>query len=228
MPAGTEGAITGLLMATALPALADGTATMERGTGQQHTRVEVSWAGDDLRMDFPDQPQAGFMLLKDGEGYMVSEMQGQTVIMEMARLQAMAEGMASDAGADSAIASEQASEVNALEATGETETVAGVEGEIYRMTWTDKSDDHHDDELVLSDDARVRELSAGFDAYQQSITGEEDAVAAVLAERELGLLRFDDRFRLTSLSGESPDSSRFGLPDDARTLDDMMGSSLPQ
>ncbi|WP_163574138.1 hypothetical protein [Halomonas faecis] len=220
--------ITGLLMATALPALADGTATMESGSGQNHAVVEVSWAGDDLRMDFPDQSQAGFMLLKDGKGYMVSDMQGQTVIMEMAKLREMAEGMAGDAGAETPMADEQASEVNSLEATGETETVAGVEGELYRMSWTDKAGNRHDNELVLSDDARVRELSAGFDAYQQSMTGEADAVAAALAERELGLLRFGDRFRLTSLSGESPDTARFELPEDAQTFEDMMGSALSQ
>ncbi|WP_163559358.1 hypothetical protein [Halomonas sp. NO4] len=217
--------IAGLLMATALPALADGQATMESGSGQNHATMEVSWAGDNLRMDFPGQPQAGFMLLKEGKGYMVSEMQGQTVIMEMAKLKAMAEGLG---GNDAAIAGQQASEVNTLEASGETETVAGIEGEVYQLTWTDKAGNRHEDELVLSDDTRVRELSAGFDAYQQSMTDEPDAIAVALAERELGLLRFGDRFRLTSLSDESPDASRFELPEDAQSFEEMMGSALSQ
>jgi len=217
--------IAGLLMATALPALADGQATMESGTAENHATVNVSWSGDSLRMDFPGQAQAGFLLLKDDKGYMVSEMQGQTVIMEMAKLKAMAEGMG---GADPAIANQQASEVTSLEATGETETVAGLEGDVYQLTWVDKAGTAHTDELVLSDNVQIRELSAGFDAYQQSVTGEPDAIAAALAERELGLLRFGDRFRLTALSTESPASERFTLPEDAKTLEDMMRSAISQ
>lgn len=220
--------IAGLLMATTLPALADGQATMESGTAENHATLNVSWSGDNLRMDFPGQAQAGFLLLKDGTGYMVSEMQGQTVIMEMAKLKAMAEGMAGDAGADPAIANQQASEVTSLDATGETETVAGLEGDVYQLAWVDKAGNAHTDELVLSDNPQVRELSAGFDAYQQSVTGEPDAIAVALAERELGLLRFGDRFRLTSLSTESPAPERFTLPEDAQTFEDMMRSALTQ
>ncbi|MBB3190538.1 hypothetical protein [Halomonas cerina] len=217
----------GLLMAATLPALADGQATLQSGSGQNHATMEVHWAGSDLRMDFPGQDQAGFMLFKDGKGYMVSNMQGQTVILELAKLKAMAEGMGGGES-QAAIASQQASEVTALEPTGETETVAGVEGDVYRMTWTDKGGTSHEDTLVLSDAAAVRELSERFDAYQQSVTGEPDAIATTLADRELGLLRFGERFRLTSLSDASPSPEAFELPEDALTMEEMMRNAISQ
>ncbi|MDR5865402.1 hypothetical protein [Halomonas koreensis] len=219
--------VTGLLMAASLPALADGQATLESRSDQGSATMQVRWAGDDLRMDFPQQAQAGFMLLKDGKGYMVSQMQGQTMVMDMARLRDMAEGMGGDKAA-AGLTSQQAEAIDALEATGERETIAGLEGERYRLQWTDKAGNAHDDELVLSDDPRVRELMAAFHAYQQTMTGEPDPIATTLEERGLGMLRFGERFRIAELSGETPAASLFVLPEDAMTFEDMLRSTISE
>ncbi|MBB3139248.1 hypothetical protein [Halomonas organivorans] len=219
--------VTGLLLAASLPVLADGKATLESHSAQGGATMEVSWAGDDLRMDFPQQAQAGFMLLKDGKGYMVSQMQGQTMVMDLAKLREMAEGMGGDKAA-AGLTDEQASSVDALEATGEQETIAGLEGDVYRLQWTDKAGNAHDDTLVLSDDPQVRELMAVFHAYQQSMTGESDPIATELEERELGMLRFSDRFQIAELSDETPQADIFELPEDAMTFEDMMRSAVPE
>ncbi|RTR06959.1 hypothetical protein [Halomonas nitroreducens] len=219
--------VTGLLLAASLPVLAAGQATLETRSDQGGATMEVSWADDDLRMDFPQQAQAGFMLLKDGKGYMVSQMQGQTMVMDMAKLREMAESMGGDQ-ANAGIASQQASAVDALEATGEQETIAGLEGEVYRLQWTDKAGTAHDDEMVLSENPQVRELMASFHAYQQSMTGEPDPIATTLEERGLGMLRFGDRFRITRLSDATPDGEIFQLPEDAMTFEDMMRSATSE
>lgn len=219
--------LTGLLLAASLPALADGQATLESRSAQGSATMEVQWAGDDLRMDFPQQAQAGFMLLTDGKGYMVSQMQGQTLVMDMAMLKDMAEGMGGEQAA-AGLTHQQADRVDALEATGVEETIAGVEGEVYRLQWTDKAGTAHDDELVLSDDTRVRELMAAFHAYQQTITDAPDPIAMHLEERGLGMLRFGDRFRIATLSDASPDPSVFVLPEDAMTFEDMMRSAVSE
>ncbi|ATJ81598.1 hypothetical protein ACFPTY_01330 [Halomonas beimenensis] len=219
--------VTGLLLTAALPALADGQATLESRSPQGSAAMEVQWAGDDLRMDFPQQAQAGYMLLKDGKGYMVSRMQGQTMVMDLARLREMAEEMGGGQAA-AGLASQQAASVDALEATGNQETVAGLEGDVYRLEWTDKAGDVHDDELVLSDDAQVLELMAAFHAYQQSMTGEPDPIALELESRGLGMLRFGDRFRITGLADAAPDASVFALPEDAMTFEDMMRSAISE
>ena len=219
--------VTGLLLAASLPALADGQATLESRSDQGNATMEVSWAGDDLRMDFPQQAQAGFMLLKDGNGYMVTEMQGQTLVMDMARLKQMAESMGNDQ-AMAGLTSQQADSIESLEATGKQETIAGLEGEVYQLAWTDKAGNAHDDTLVLSDDDQVRELMSAFHAYQRTMTGEPDPIATALEEEGLGMLRFGDRFRIASLSDETPAASAFELPENAMTFDDMMGDALSQ
>ncbi|MCK2184141.1 hypothetical protein [Halomonas getboli] len=219
--------MTGLLLAVSLPALADGQAILESQSGQGNATMQVSWAGDDLRMDFPQQAQAGYMLLKDGKGYMVSQMQGQTMVMDMARLKEMAESMGNDQ-AVAGLTSQQADSVESLEATGEQQTVAGLEGDVYQLAWTDKAGNAHDDTLVLSDDARVRELMSAFHAYQRTMTGDPDPIAMALEERGLGMLSFGDRFRIASLSDETPAASRFTLPEDAMTFEDMMNQAISQ
>ncbi|WP_136248310.1 hypothetical protein [Halomonas borealis] len=219
--------VTGLLLAASLPALADGQATLESRSDQGNNTMEVSWAGDDLRMDFPQQAQAGFMLLKGDKGYMVSQVQGQTLVMDMAKLKEMAERR----GGDQAVAgltSQQADSVDTLEATGEQETIAGLEGDVYRLEWTDKAGDGHDDTLVLSDDSQVRELMRAFHAYQRTMTGEPDPIATTLESKGLGMLRFGDRFQIAELSDETPAASAFTLPEDAVTFEDMMNNAISQ
>lgn len=217
---------TGLVMAASSSAMADGSAKLEAQSDQGGVTMDVRWAGDNLRMDFPDQSQAGFMLLRDGKGYMVSQMQGQTMIMDMAKLKDMAENMGG--GEVETMTGQQASQVDALESTGDSESIAGLEGEVYRLQWTDKSGTSHDDEIVLSDDGQVRELMSAFHDYQRTMTGEPDPIATTLEERGLGMLRFGDRFRLAELSDASPAPDIFELPENAKTFEDMMRSAVSE
>ncbi|MFM9269789.1 hypothetical protein ACJ7V3_05960 [Halomonas elongata] len=217
---------TGLVMTAAAPALADGQATLEAQSDQGGVTMNVRWAGENLRMDFPGQSQAGFMLLRDGKGYLVSQVQGQTMVMDMAKLKDMAENMG---GSEvETITGKQASRVDALEATGDSESIAGLEGDVYRLQWTDKNGSAHDDELVLSDDPQVLELMSAFHDYQRSMTGESDPIATTLEERGLGMLRFGDRFRLAELSDASPAPDIFELPEDAKSFEDMMRSAISE
>ncbi|MDR5859975.1 hypothetical protein FZZ93_08715 [Halomonas eurihalina] len=218
---------TGLVMAAASPAMADGQATLEAQSDQGNVTMNVRWAGENLlRMDFPDQSQTGFMLLRDGKGYLVSQVQGQTMVMDMAKLKGMAENMGG--GEIETLAGQQASQVDALEATGDSESIAGLEGDVYRLQWTDKNGTAHDDELVLSDDPQVLELMSAFHDYQRSMTGESDPIATTLEERGLGMLRFGDRFRLAELNDASPAPEIFELPEDAKTFEDMMRSAISE
>ncbi|MDN3524623.1 hypothetical protein QWY79_05010 [Halomonas sabkhae] len=216
----------GLGLAVATPVLADGQATLQAHSNQGSVDMKVRWAGDKLRMDFPDQSQAGFMLLREGKGYMVTQMQGQTMVMDMAKMKEMAENMGG--GQAETMTGQQAQQVDSLEATGGTETIAGLEGEVYNIQWTDKSGTRHDDELVLTDDAQVREMMAAFHDYQRSMTGEPDPIATELQDRELGMLRFGDRFQLAELSDSTPDATIFELPENAKSFEDMMRSAVSE
>jgi hypothetical protein len=153
-------------------------------------------------------------------------MQGQTMVMDMAKMKEMAENMGG--GQAETMTGQQAQQVDSLEATGGTETIAGLEGEVYNIKWTDKNGTRHDDELVLTDDAQVREMMAAFHDYQRSMTGEPDPIATELQERELGMLRFGDRFQLAELSDSTPDATIFELPENAKSFEDMMRSAVSE
>lgn len=207
----------GMMLAAALPALADGQATIATSESHDAMQMEIRWADDRMRMDFPSQQQ-GYMLMRDGKGYMVTEQNGQTVIIDMAMLKEMSE-------ADAANAS-QAQSVESLEATGETETVAGIEGEIYRIQWTDRGGNAHDDDIVLSDDPLAHEMLQAFQSYIGAVMDESDPIGSALLDRELGMLRFGGKFKIVEITDTAPATDTFELPEDAMTMQDMMQQQM--
>lgn len=210
--------VAGVLLAAALPALADGKATITTQDAQEPMQMVIHWDDDRMRMDFPSQQQ-GYMLLRDGKGYMVAEQGGQTIVMDMATLKEMTDAMGDEAGA---MSGNQAQSVESLDATGERETIAGIEGEVYRVRWTDRSGNSHDDRLVLSEEPLAREMLAAFQDYVETVMGEPDPIGASVLERDLGMLRFGDKFEVAEIADASPDAAMFELPENAMTMQDMI------
>ncbi|MCG7599284.1 hypothetical protein MHM84_05760 [Halomonas sp. McH1-25] len=207
--------LAGMMLAAAVPAFADGTATIASNDSQQD--MQIQWAGDKMRMDFPSQ-QHGYMLMRDGKGYMVTQQGGQPLIMDMSMLRDMSDSMGDDTGAMAS----QAETVDSLEATGETQTVAGIDGEVYRLEWTDRGGQSHEDTLVLSDDPLAHEMLAAFQNYVEAVMGRADPIGKAILERDLGMLRFGDRFEVTDIADTSPDAGTFELPENAITMDQMI------
>lgn len=212
----------GLLMAVSLPALADGQAVIQAASPDDGSQasMDVSWAGDSMRLDFPEQ-QEGYMLLQGDKGYMITRAEGQKIIMDLGMLKELAEGMTGEQANTAAARS-----LDSLEATGETETVAGIEGEVYSIEWTDNGGTSHAETIVLSDNVQARELLDAFHSYQKSLMGEPDPIAQALEERGMGMLRQGDSFLIVSISDASPDTSRFKLPEDAVTFEEMMQKAM--
>ncbi|GGX88718.1 hypothetical protein GCM10007160_15250 [Litchfieldella qijiaojingensis] len=218
----------GMMFAAALPALADGKATIATTDTQNAMQMVIHWTDDSMRMDFPAQQQ-GYMLMRDGKGYMVTEQAGQTIVMDMAMLKGMADAM----GEANEVNANQAKSVDNLEATGEKETIAGIEGDVYRIQWTDHGGTNHDDEIVLSDKPLGREMLQAFQSYVQIVMDEPDPIGTALLERDLGMLKFGDKFRIVEMADASPDATMFELPENAMTMQDMLqqqmgGSNVPQ
>lgn len=214
----------GLLMAISMSALADGQAVIQAEAPEDgdQTSMNISWVGNDLRMDYPDQ-QAGYMLLQDGKGYMVSENEGQKIIMDLSMLKDLAESMSGEqANAASARSLES------LEATGETETIAGIKGEVYQIQWTDNGDNTHNETIVLSDNPQARELLNAFHSFQKSLMGEPDPIALALEERGMGMLRQGDSFLIDSISDDIPNANLFTLPEDGVTFEEMMRKAMQE
>lgn len=194
--------------------LADGTATFSTGDPNVPT-LTFSWQDvDHSRLDTPGQP--AHVLAIDGKAWGVATIAGRPVSMDLdalARLLGQGNGLAR-LGPDTVVPEH----LTALEATGRTETVAGISGEVYRVSWQDSRGGAHVDEAVLTDDPRVREMQdallRGMTRAISRTTGMKGQGAAEreLERRGLAVLRFGDDFRLESIrTGDQPDG-RFALP----------------
>jgi hypothetical protein len=214
--------LAGMMFAAAMPAFADGKATITSNDSQQNMQMQIHWAGDKMRMDFPSQQQHGYMLMRDGKGYMVTQQGGQPLIMDMSMLREMSDSMGEDAGAMAS----QAETVDSLEATGKTETVAGIEGDVYRLAWTDRGGQSHEDTLVLSDDPLAHEMLGAFQDYVKAVMGRADPIGKAILERDQGMLRFGERFKVAEIADASPDASTFELPENAVTMEQMIRQQM--
>lgn len=215
--------IAALLLASAgLPALAGGTATLEATSQGGNTRMEVRWSGDNMRMDFSNQ-QGTYMLVRDGKSYSVTNRGGQPMVMDMSSMAKMADAMGGDqAGANVGMAAGQPKTVQNIEKTGDTATVAGIEGDVYKVEWTDKGGNKHSDTAVLSDDERVIGLTGAFRKFSQASGNDSDPLGQALAGRGLGVLRFGKKFRVASISDKTPAAAAFELPAEPMNMQKMM------
>lgn len=190
------------LAATAANAFAAGTATYRLGADSQLT---YAWRGEALRVDMSAQ-QEGYMLARDGHIYMVTNSGGQPMVMD---LSGMNKAFAGALPAGSEVESYD------LVATGESETVAGIAGELYLAKVTYADGTQAQGELVLTDHPLVAEMSTALSAMGQSMLGKDNPMTAQLTARGQGMLRYSDKdgsLVLTRISPDAPPASAFTLP----------------
>lgn len=148
--------------------LASGTATIQttgeaiQAAGQSFgggtETLTIQWRDENtLRMQTSGDPS--HVIVRDGKAYSVTRQGGQTMVMAMAALlQRMGAGRAkrSTPGFFG---------VDAVEPTGESETVAAVDGRVYRMTWTDHAGERKTERAEPVD---MQNMMQGFGAAAQS------------------------------------------------------------
>ena len=195
-------------------AFADGSARFSTGDPSVPT-LTFSWQdAQRSRLDSPNQP--AHVLAIDGKAWGVAAVAGQSVSMDL-------ESLAKLLGQDSGLTrlgpnTVVPAQLTALERTGQTETVAGIQGEVYRVSWQDSNGRPHIDEAVFTGDAVVQEMQAALvDGMSRAIargtgvTGHEQAHQE-LQRRGLAVLRFGDDFRLESIERVEQPDDRFALP----------------
>jgi hypothetical protein len=105
--------------------------------------------------------------------------------------------------------------LHGLEDAGKEEIVAGIKGAVYTIRYTDEGSQIHQEEVVLSSDARVRENTLAWKSYlnhlPQRPSGGRDVFQNFLDSKNLGVLRFANNYRVESF-GVSPAADRFVLP----------------
>lgn len=214
------GLVAGAMLAGASGGVAAGRASVDVAGEGERVRLDLAWRdATTVRMDFDRQP--AYMLVRDGKVYSVSTAEGRTMVMDMSAMQGM---MGNRGGQSPRMAPDRAAEVAAFEPTGETEEVAGIEGQVYRVVWRDGRGRERTDEAVLSGDGLAVEMSHAWRAFAAASGGDDmDALGRRFDAAGKGVLRFGDTFRVTELSGETPPAARFELPAEPMQIPGMGG-----
>lgn len=199
-----------LFAAAAGQAVAGGSVTIEM-TGRYSGPMEVSWRDDSVKIDPSDRP--AYMLMHDGSLYSVSTAGNRTVVMDLSAMQERMRG--SKRAVTPATGLRRISELVSMEPAGDRETVAGIGGEVYRVTWKDVDGVTHTDDAVLTVHDKLVAMAVAMKGFaERAATGETgpDVLGERLAAEGLGLLRFGDRYRVIEVSTTEPPAAAFELP----------------
>lgn len=197
-----------MLLACAFTAQA-GSAVVESGSGTDRQRATLEYRGDRLRADVQGRSD-GALIVRDGRAYALAE----GMVIDLSSMGGILGHM--QQGAISAGPGDLARYIG-LERTARKETIAGAAGTVHLLRYEDGAGRPHSEELVLSPDARARELA---DALQQmalvfrSMAGTAEAPGEAALRQQLGnqgVLRYGSEFRVISFGGQ-PDAARFDLP----------------
>lgn len=223
MPGKTPVSIASLALLLPLIAVAGGRATLEAGAAGGGDVIELTWKDENtLRMQTGSQ--SDYFIARDGKAYSVTMQGGQPMVMDMQAMMGAVRAMAGQQGGGAAAETPEFVKSGSFEATGKTETVAGIKGEVYRMEWEDPDGKRQVQEAVLTDDPTVVEMTR---AYWGSIAamfgGEEiDDFRNSMPGGKQGLLRVGTQFRVKSISNDTPPDSHFELPAKPMNMQDLM------
>lgn len=205
-----------LLAALLLPltALAGGTATFQTSGDT----MQLAWQdGGAVRMKTSERP--GYMLMRDGKLYSITVQDGKTSVMDISGMIKMFSAMAGKKSVASF------GRIDSIEATGDSATVAGIDGHIYRITMTDSDGKTTTKKTVLTDNPLVVEMTTAYvDALLGTLAPDiAQNLNTKLPADERGLLQSGgDDFKLVSISGAEPDAQLFELPAKPSSLGSMI------
>lgn len=218
------GWLVGLL---AVPTLAMGAGTASIQNPNDRT-MDVAWENESkARIDLPGK--AGYLVMRDDKLYSVQTKGNRTMVMDVSAMagmfgEAMQDRMGGE-GPSTSTGPQEAAEVESIGATGESEVVAGIQGEVYEVRWRDEDGKLHTNQAVLTDNPLVLELQTVMIEFTQTYAEAMDqdrssAMHRALSDRGLGSLRMGDT-QLTEISGDSPAASAFELPAEPMDPSDM-------
>ncbi|MFK7830686.1 MAG: hypothetical protein AB8B57_12995 [Congregibacter sp.] len=177
---------------------------------------------------------SNYAVIRDGGFYTVMQDNGRTMVIDAGSMMQAFGGMAQGANPG-----DLAVKVISLKKTRGTETIAGIKGDVYELKFEGESGDMQTEEIVLSDDRRVRELRDALFLMLETITkntsmGDPENARDMLDRLEdldSGVLRFGQDLLITSISGDRIDDARFELPAEPMNLQglgDMLGGMNQQ
>lgn len=210
------------MAATLLPlaTLAGGTATIE-SDGQTST---IHWQDNgNLRMGLGQTD--GYLVVREGTPYTVINRGGTPMVMDMSGMLKTFASM----GGKSADKNNPFGSIDAVKATGDSETVAGIQGQMYQITVTDADGQTQTTEAVLTADPVVQEMTQAYMDGVQAMFGTDEITRDFLDKLpadKRGLLRSGDDFKLVSIAGDTPSNDLFALPAEPQSLGSMMQKAM--
>ena len=197
---------------------AGGTAVVKAG---QDTSTLAWQTSGPVRMS--QHNDRDYLLVRDGKAYSVSYEGQKPLVMEIG-------GLLQGLGAMAQAQSRQylPDQVEQVEDLHKTETVAGIQGHVYRMTVTDTKGATHTSDAVLTDDARVVDMTQTYTRTLQVMMGADVAqkLTAALPSERRGILRLGNDFVVESISDQEPPASEFELPAEPTSLQNLL-QNLP-
>ncbi len=176
-------------------------------------QMKFEYAGDDqLRVNL--EQQDSYMVLRDGQIYMVMKSDGQTMVVSLNQTMSMF-----GAQADAANPSTVEGKLLSLEPTGRSETVAGIKGEVYDVRFIDHEGKERSSDIVLAKDPRAVEFQRALFTMTSSMAraaGEQvegpEELQRRLTKMNMGTLRFGRDMWVTAITDRDIDPARFVLP----------------
>lgn len=170
----------------------------------------------------------GYLVVRDDAAYAVADLNGQPMVFDYAQAMATMGGLARSLAPRSLVTDGRF--VN-LTGPGRIETIAGFTGRVWVLTTVNKAGRERQDELVLTPDPRVRELTDALLATGRIVARAlpeldpqaNERMAQELRNRGTGLLRVGNSFLLERLDPATPPAQRFALPSAPMAIPDLGG-----
>lgn len=209
-----------LSLALASPVLQ---ADITEAVDQEGNKMTFEYQGEHLRINHGQQQ--GYMLMRDDRIYVVNDADGELMVIDLSQTMSMFGDLAKSVTPDMTQV-----RVDSLEPTGRSETVAGIDGEVYLLKYQDQDGKARETEMVLSSDRRAIGFRDAMHRMASSLARSLDKhydaseyLQHQLARTDMGVLRYGSDIRVTSISESSIDPARFVLPAEPTDLSALGG-----
>lgn len=181
--------------------------------------ASIQWLDvNSVRFNIPDSND--YLLSRDNKVYVVTNEDGQPMVMDIAGMAQMAMAFADEDSLNKMMPDA----ISNVKSTGKTETIGGIKGDVYTLTIQEKGGDKYDVEAVLSKDKTANELTAVYIKLMQTMLGVDNLQKTFeqLPKNKRGILRLDDEFKIISLSNKAPSNQDLELPAEPLSMQDLM------
>lgn len=189
---------------------------------EESSKISIVWSDTDtLRMDFGDPSH--YLIMQGGKAYSINQEGGETMVMDMESMAAMVQAMSGKESKDDPFGG-----IDSIKPTKANETVAGINGQIYDMTWTEANGSQKSATAVLTDNPLVVEMTYAYLNSISAMTGAKSMQRFLdaLPNNKHGMLKVGDQFYVESIEKADPPASTFELPAKPMSFQDLIKGQM--